>query len=73
MNYRPHPFVLALFGMCRVMLTARAKDYPDDPLPLSVIILLFNSLSVCLYGILVGKRGVSGTSSLGGPPNVAVP
>jgi len=37
MNYRPHPFLLALFA----------------------VILFFNSLSVCLYGMLVGKRGVS--------------
>jgi len=37
MNYRPHPFLLALFGS----------------------ILLFSSFSVCLYGILVGKTGVS--------------
>lgn len=37
MNYRPHPFLTALF----------------------VTIFLFNSFSVCLYGILVGKRGVT--------------
>lgn len=37
MNYRPHPFLLALFAS----------------------IFLFNSLSVCLYGVLVGTRGVS--------------
>jgi len=37
MNYRPHPFLLALFGF----------------------IFLFNSLSVCLYGILIGTNGVS--------------
>jgi len=37
MNFRPHPFLLALF----------------------VTICLFNSFSVCLYGVLVGKRGSS--------------
>lgn len=37
MNYRPHPFLLALF----------------------VLIFLFNALSVCLYGMLVGKHGVT--------------
>jgi len=37
MNYRPHPFLLALF----------------------VVIFLFSCFSVCLYGILVGKNGVS--------------
>jgi hypothetical protein len=37
MNFRPHPFILALF----------------------VAIFLFDSLSICLYGVLVGKNGVS--------------
>jgi hypothetical protein len=37
MNYRPHPFLLALF--CSIF--------------------LFNSFAVCLYGMLVRKRGVS--------------
>lgn len=37
MNYRPHPFLFALFAT----------------------IFLFNSLSVCLYGVLVGTRGLS--------------
>jgi len=37
MNFRPHPFLLALFAA----------------------IFLFNAFSVCLYGMLVGKRGVS--------------
>lgn len=37
MNYRPHPFLIALFAA----------------------IFLFNSFSVCLYGILVGKNGVT--------------
>lgn len=37
MNFRPHPFLLALFAA----------------------IFLFNAFSVCLYGMLVGKRGIS--------------
>ncbi|KAF9654087.1 hypothetical protein BDM02DRAFT_1193806 [Thelephora ganbajun] len=37
MNYRPHPFLLALFAS----------------------IFLFNSFSLCLYGILIGENGVS--------------
>jgi len=37
MDYRPHPFLIALFAS----------------------VFLFSSFSVCLYGILLGKNGVS--------------
>ena len=42
------------------------RIHPDDVAPHPpVAIFLFDSLSICLYGVLVGKNGASGTQFMG--------